>query len=128
MPPGAVEHDHAVRPGGDLAADLGQVQARGRGIDVGQDEGGADGFVSLEVEPGVAHDTDATTKQARDLWGRVNRPNLMIKIPGTLAGGPAIASLNRRASPGGAGPAQVRGQTAAFRARLDADRARLEPS
>ena len=49
-----------------------------------------DGFVSLEVEPGVAHDTEATVKQAHDYWARVDRPNLMIKIPGTEAGVPAI--------------------------------------
>jgi transaldolase / glucose-6-phosphate isomerase len=49
-----------------------------------------DGFVSLEVEPGFAHDTEATVKQARDYWERVDRPNLMIKIPGTEAGVPAI--------------------------------------
>ena len=49
-----------------------------------------DGFVSLEVEPGFAHDTDATIKQAHEYWDRVDRPNLMIKIPGTEAGVPAI--------------------------------------
>ena len=51
---------------------------------------GADGFVSLEVEPSVAHDTDLTIEQAKDFWGRVDRPNLMIKIPGTTEGVPAI--------------------------------------
>ena len=50
----------------------------------------ADGFVSLEVEPAFAHDTDATLTQAREYWERVERPNLMIKIPGTEAGVPAI--------------------------------------
>ena len=50
----------------------------------------ADGFVSLEVEPGFAHDTEATLKQAHEYWERVDRPNLMIKIPGTEAGVPAI--------------------------------------
>jgi transaldolase / glucose-6-phosphate isomerase len=49
-----------------------------------------DGFVSLEVEPGFAHDTEATIRQAREYWERVDRPNLMIKIPGTEAGVPAI--------------------------------------
>jgi transaldolase len=57
---------------------------------VWDEAGGADGFVSLEVEPGFAHDTDATLAQARDFWGRVDRPNLMIKIPGTDEGVPAI--------------------------------------
>src|SRR5215217_1612833 len=57
---------------------------------VWDEAGGADGFVSLEVEPGFAHDTDATVGQARDFWQRVDRPNLMIKIPGTDEGVPAI--------------------------------------
>jgi len=49
-----------------------------------------DGFVSLEVEPSVAHDTAATAKQARELWESVDRPNVMIKIPGTTEGVQAI--------------------------------------
>ena len=51
---------------------------------------GRDGFVSLEVDPTLAHDTAGTITEARRLWGTVNRPNAMIKIPGTLAGLPAI--------------------------------------
>ena len=51
-----------------------------------------DGYVSLEVSPYISDDTDATIAEARKLWRAVDRPNLMIKIPGTLAGGPAIAS------------------------------------
>jgi transaldolase / glucose-6-phosphate isomerase len=51
---------------------------------------GYDGYVSLEVGPEAAHDTDATLEQARDYWKRVDRPNVMIKIPGTTAGVPAI--------------------------------------
>ena len=50
----------------------------------------ADGFVSLEVEPDFAHNTEATIKQAREYWERVDRTNLLIKIPGTDAGVPAI--------------------------------------
>ena len=42
----------------------------------------SDGYVSLEVNPTLAHDTKATLEQAINLWERVNRPNLMIKIPG----------------------------------------------
>jgi transaldolase/glucose-6-phosphate isomerase len=57
---------------------------------VWDEAGGADGFVSLEVEPALAHDTDGTLAQARDLWQRVDRPNLLIKIPGTDEGVPAI--------------------------------------
>ena len=52
--------------------------------------GGADGFVSLEVDPDLAFDTDRTIAQAREYWERVDRPNVMIKIPGTLEGTPAI--------------------------------------
>jgi transaldolase len=51
---------------------------------------GADGFVSLEVPPSLSHDTDGTVAIARTLWERVDRPNLMIKIPATLEGMPAI--------------------------------------
>ena len=52
--------------------------------------GGNDGFVSLEVSPLLAHDTQGTIAMAKELWARVNRPNLMVKIPGTKEGLPAI--------------------------------------
>lgn len=55
--------------------------------------GGTDGFVSLEVSPALAHDTEATVEEARRLWGAVGKPNLMIKVPGTDAGLPAIEQL-----------------------------------
>jgi transaldolase len=51
---------------------------------------GVDGRVSIEVTPDVAHDTEATVAQARELWAAVDRPNLLIKIPGTPEGLPAI--------------------------------------
>jgi transaldolase/glucose-6-phosphate isomerase len=51
---------------------------------------GGDGYVSLEVSPYLANDTEGTVKQAKELWGRVNRPNLMVKIPATKEGIPAI--------------------------------------
>ncbi len=51
---------------------------------------GGDGFVSLEVSPKLAHDTNGTIAEAKRLFKTVNRPNLMIKIPGTPAGVPAI--------------------------------------
>lgn len=51
---------------------------------------GGDGYVSLEVNPLLANDTAATLAQAKELWQRVDRPNLMVKIPATLAGLPAI--------------------------------------
>ena len=49
-----------------------------------------DGRVSIEVDPRLAHETEATEKQAVELWEKVNRPNAMIKIPATLEGLPAI--------------------------------------
>lgn len=55
-----------------------------------QETGGGDGYVSLEVSPLLAHDTEGTLVEAKRLWGLVNRPNLMIKIPATKAGLPAI--------------------------------------
>jgi transaldolase / glucose-6-phosphate isomerase len=55
-----------------------------------EEAGGGDGFVSLEVGPDAAHDTEETMRQARDFWKRVDRPNLLIKIPGTAEGVPAI--------------------------------------
>jgi len=51
---------------------------------------GADGFVSLEVSPALAHDTDGTIAEASRLFAAVDRPNLMIKIPATSEGVPAI--------------------------------------
>jgi transaldolase/glucose-6-phosphate isomerase len=51
---------------------------------------GGDGYVSLEVSPYLANDTEGTIQQAKELWARVNRPNLMVKIPATKEGIPAI--------------------------------------
>ena len=55
--------------------------------------GGHDGFVSLEVSPGIANDTQATLGEARRLWAALDRPNVMIKVPATGAGVPAIRQL-----------------------------------
>ncbi len=55
--------------------------------------GGEDGYVSLEVSPHLAHDSDGTVAEARRLWAAVARPNLMIKVPATAAGIPAIECL-----------------------------------
>ncbi|QHT68000.1 transaldolase [Rhodocytophaga rosea] len=52
-----------------------------------------DGYVSLEVSPYLAKDTDGTIAEAKLLWKAVNRPNVMIKVPGTLEGLPAIQYL-----------------------------------
>jgi len=51
---------------------------------------GADGFVSIEVDPDLAWDTDGSIEAARRLWRAVDRPNAMVKIPGTVEGLPAI--------------------------------------
>ncbi|TCP46225.1 transaldolase [Tamaricihabitans halophyticus] len=51
---------------------------------------GIDGRVSIEVDPGLAHDSEATAAEALDLWKTVDRPNLLVKIPATKAGLPAI--------------------------------------
>jgi len=52
-----------------------------------------DGYVSLEVSPLLADDTKATIHEAKALWAQVNRPNLMIKVPATEAGLPAVEAL-----------------------------------
>ncbi len=54
---------------------------------------GGDGFVSIEVSPGAAHDTQKTIAEARHLWSLVDRPNVMVKVPGTKEGLPAIRQL-----------------------------------
>src|SRR5215216_4223029 len=55
-----------------------------------EETNGGDGYVSIEVSPFIANDTEKTVAQAEQLWVRVARPNLMIKIPATEAGIPAI--------------------------------------
>ena len=55
--------------------------------------GGRDGFVSLEVAPTLAYDTEGTVRDARRLWEAVGEPNVMIKVPGTPEGLPAITQL-----------------------------------
>jgi transaldolase len=57
---------------------------------------GRDGFISFECTPELADDTAATIAQATDLWERLDQPNVMIKVPGTPAGLPAIEELTRR--------------------------------
>ena len=54
---------------------------------------GGDGFVSIEVSPVLAHDTDGTVRSARELHELVNRPNLLVKIPATAEGVPAIERM-----------------------------------
>ncbi len=54
---------------------------------------GGDGYVSIEVSPAVANDTDGTVEEARRLWAAVDRPNVMVKVPGTLGGARAVRHL-----------------------------------
>ncbi len=61
--------------------------------DVYVSSGGADGFASLEVNPHLADDTVKTVEEARRLFAAVNKPNVMIKVPATTAGIPAIKTL-----------------------------------
>ncbi|MGB6162632.1 MAG: transaldolase [Pseudonocardiaceae bacterium] len=102
---------HAVEHAEDYAEQVRALAARGASVDEAVREitvtdvqlacdvfsgtwettGGVDGRVSLEVDPRLAHHTDATVAQAGELWKLVDRPNVMIKIPATVEGLPAIA-------------------------------------
>jgi transaldolase len=88
-----------VRDGQELffALALDDVRAAARALRAAFDDGGgADGFISFECTPDLADDTAATIEQASDLWRRLEQPNVMIKVPGTRAGLPAIEELTRR--------------------------------
>ena len=105
--------EKAISGSQDYAEQLGQLARAGSNIPqiyeeiVVQDIGGAadtfrgvydannggDGFVSLEVSPLLGNDTKATIEEAQKLFARLNRPNVMIKVPGTPAGLPAIEEL-----------------------------------
>jgi transaldolase len=61
-----------------------------------EQSGGTDGFVSFECTPDLADETEATIEQALELWARLERPNVMIKVPATAAGVPAIEELTAR--------------------------------
>lgn len=54
---------------------------------------GADGYVSIEISPGVSHDAEAAIEEARRLWKTVDRPNVMVKVPGTREGAVAVRRL-----------------------------------
>jgi transaldolase len=58
-----------------------------------RDTAGRDGYVSIEVSPGIEHDAGATVREARRLWTTVDRPNLMVKVPGTVEGAEAVERL-----------------------------------
>ncbi len=61
--------------------------------DVYRAEQGGDGFVSIEVSPGVSNDAEASIAEAKRLWATVGRPNVMVKIPGTIEGAKAVRAL-----------------------------------
>jgi transaldolase len=69
------------------------IDALGKLAPVYEESHGGDGFVSLEVAPALAHDTATTTAMARSLHERIERPNLLVKIPGTSEGLPAIQQM-----------------------------------
>jgi transaldolase len=54
---------------------------------------GADGYVSIEISPGVSHNSDAAVEEARRLWKTVDRPNVLVKVPGTPEGAVAVRRL-----------------------------------
>jgi transaldolase len=58
-----------------------------------EESGGLDGYVSIEVPPTIAHDTEATIEEARRYYHEIGRPNVMIKIPGTTSGLPAVEQV-----------------------------------
>jgi transaldolase/glucose-6-phosphate isomerase len=101
---GGDEYDGAIsallkerdRSGGDLyeALAVEDIQRAADALRSVYDElRGADGFVSLEVSPYLARDTEGTIKEAQRLWNAVGRVNLMVKVPGTHEGVPAIRKL-----------------------------------
>jgi transaldolase len=80
-----------------FALALDDVREAARELRPAYDEShGRDGFISFECTPDLADDTNATITQAADLWQRLDEPNVMIKVPGTQAGLPAIEELTRR--------------------------------
>ncbi len=94
------QYDELIRREIDAGDDARQIYEEIAVADVGDaadvlrrvydDADGADGFASIEVEPDLAEDADATLARARELWKRLQRPNVFIKIPATEAGIPAI--------------------------------------
>src|SRR5437016_3838729 len=79
-----------------FALALDDIRVAARELRLSYDESdGRDGFVSFECTPDLANDTDATVAQALELWQRLDEPNVMIKVPATEAGLPAIEELTR---------------------------------
>lgn len=100
---GSTDYDKTLRQLADQELDVPAIYERlalediGRAADlllpVYQRTDGADGYISLEVSPTLAYDTEGTVLEARRLFAELARPNLMIKVPATPAGIPAIQTL-----------------------------------
>ncbi|HKM63392.1 MAG TPA: bifunctional transaldolase/phosoglucose isomerase [Acidisphaera sp.] len=91
----AFEHagDHGISAAYEHLA-IGDIRAAADALRTVYDAtGGRDGYISLEVSPYLANDTEATVAEARRLWKTVGKPNLMVKVPATKAGVPAIQTL-----------------------------------
>lgn len=100
---GSDDYDAAISEMAGRGADTGEVIATLMGNDIQRacdvlrpvfdTTDGRDGFVSVEVTPTLAHDTEATIAEAREWVKRIDRPNLLVKVPATRAGIPAIRRL-----------------------------------
>ncbi|MBU6201580.1 MAG: transaldolase [Acidobacteria bacterium] len=93
----------AARAGGDAEGTFWDIACGDVGAaadlfaDLYRESGGEDGYVSIEVDPRLAHDAEGTVEQAVSLWSRLDRPNVMIKVPATPAGVHAVEELLARA-------------------------------
>lgn len=100
---GSDDYDAAIRKLAQAGKDIQEIYQTLTVEDVGQGADvfrsvydrvdGTDGFVSLEVNPHLAHDTQGTIAEARRLWQALSRPNVLIKVPATKEGLPAIKQL-----------------------------------
>ena len=100
---GSTDYDEAIRTLVQAGKSIQEIYETLTVADVGQaadvfrplydQVDGKDGFVSLEVNPHLAQDTDGTIAEARHLWQALNRPNVLIKVPATQEGLPAIRQL-----------------------------------
>ena len=97
-PAAAAGRGRGTRPAGAVLLARARRHPRGRpaAAPAHEQSQGSDGFISFECTPDLADDTEATIAQATDLWQRLGQPNVMIKVPGTAAGLPAIEELTRR--------------------------------
>jgi transaldolase / glucose-6-phosphate isomerase len=100
---GSTDYDEAIEElvrSGSSAEDIYKmlvVEDIGHAADIFRDvydrTEGVDGYISIEVAPNLAHDTEGTIREGREYWKELDRPNVMIKVPATEAGLPAIEEL-----------------------------------